>query len=239
MATSGTYTFNPSIGDMALESFERCGIAPPAITRSHMRSFRRSVNFVLQEWANRGINLWAVDLQTIPLVANIATYVETAAAETINVLDVYYSLVNGGGPGQNIDRIMVPMSRTQYAETPNKLQPGVPTRYWYQKLEGAARQFTFWQTPQQGSPQAQINYYRMRRLQDANPVSGQTLDAPYRFLDTFCYDVAHRLAEKWKPERLEYLAIRKKESFELASDADIEDGVPRSFRVNLGGYWRP
>ncbi|MDE2096318.1 MAG: hypothetical protein KGL39_03665 [Patescibacteria group bacterium] len=85
---SGTYTFNPAVSDLILESFDRCGVRPTALTREHMISARRSCNFVLSRWSLRGVNLWEVDLQTIPLIQGVATY--DLPDNTVQMLDVYF-----------------------------------------------------------------------------------------------------------------------------------------------------
>lgn len=251
MSSSGLYAYDPSLADLFLESFGRIGIMGPALTRGHIWQARRSTNLQMVAWANRGVNLWAVDLQVIPLVAGQAQYPIDPA--TISVLDVYYNQVNGGGAGVDADRIMVPMSRDDYAEIPNKLQQGTPTRYWFEKLAvssgtlngGAATGpvMTIWQPPlgSQVAPTYNVKFYRMRRMQDAAPESGQQPDLHYRFLDAFSAELAERLAEKFKPEmvaqpgnRLERAA---KKAWDEAAETDRED-TPISIVPMLGGYGR-
>lgn len=249
MTTSGTYLYNPSIADLFLEAFGRINIFGAQITRDHIFHARRSTNLMFVAWANRGIALWAIDLQTISLAAGQATY--TVDPATIAVLDVYYSQVNGGGVGVNADRIMTPMSRTEYAEIPNKLQTGTPTRYWFEKLAvetpaGGALSgptMTIWQPalPSQIAPNFVINFYRFRRMQDAVPQMGQQPDIHYRFLDAFAAELAVRLAQKFKPELLanpnNSLERSKKETWDEAVETDQED-APLTITPMLGGYWR-
>jgi hypothetical protein len=61
--TSGTYGFNPAFSEIALDAFERCGISLQTLTdqSGRIQSARRSMNFVLSSWSNRGVNLWTVD----------------------------------------------------------------------------------------------------------------------------------------------------------------------------------
>ena len=85
-----------------LEAFDRCEIRGPDITRDKLFSARRSINLELSTWANRGVNLWKVELITVPLVQGVATY--TLDASVISMLDVYvrtFQLTNtlaGGVP---------------------------------------------------------------------------------------------------------------------------------------------
>ena len=61
--TTGTFNFNPSVSEMVLDAFERCGQPFQSLTdqADRVQSARRSMNFVLSSWSNRGINLWTVD----------------------------------------------------------------------------------------------------------------------------------------------------------------------------------
>ena len=59
MGIDTTSTFSPDIGDLLEEAYERAGLE----MRSgyDMRTARRSMNLLLLEWQNKGINLWTVD----------------------------------------------------------------------------------------------------------------------------------------------------------------------------------
>ena len=61
MATSNTNTFDLDVDQIIEEAFERCGIN----SRSgyDLKSARRSLNIMLAEWANRGINLGPLNLE--------------------------------------------------------------------------------------------------------------------------------------------------------------------------------
>ena len=54
--TSGTATFDKtfSIDEIIEESFERIGLQ--AVSGNQLRSARRSLNILFQEWGNRGIH---------------------------------------------------------------------------------------------------------------------------------------------------------------------------------------
>lgn len=84
---SGTYDFSLSNADIIIEAFERIQIGPTAFEPRHIISARRSLNIELQEWANRGVNLWVVDQYSVPLTQGISLY--TLAPEIVNPLDVY------------------------------------------------------------------------------------------------------------------------------------------------------
>ena len=74
MATSGTTTFESglSISDIVEESYERIGIT--GVSGHQLKSARRSLNILFQEWANRGLHYWEVANNSITLVDGQATY---------------------------------------------------------------------------------------------------------------------------------------------------------------------
>ena len=74
MTTSGTYSFDPSLGELVLYAYNLIGIRNTSLTQEHMEAARMASNMVLAGWSNKGVNLWTVDLQTVPLVAGQATY---------------------------------------------------------------------------------------------------------------------------------------------------------------------
>jgi hypothetical protein len=57
-ATSGTTTFDKtfSIDEIIEEAFERLG--QQDVTGYQLKTSRRSLNIMLQEWGNRGIHYW-------------------------------------------------------------------------------------------------------------------------------------------------------------------------------------
>lgn len=87
MTTSGTTNWFLDNAGVITEAFARCGIRPTALTREHFFSATRSLNLALAAWSSKGVNLWQVDLQSIPLIQGIPTY--TLPSDTVNILDAY------------------------------------------------------------------------------------------------------------------------------------------------------
>jgi hypothetical protein len=83
MATSGTNTFNLSLSEVIEEAFERCGLE--ARSGYDLQTGTRSLNLLLQEWTNDGVNLWTMDQFTVQMVADQATY--TLPSKWIDVID--------------------------------------------------------------------------------------------------------------------------------------------------------
>jgi hypothetical protein len=131
-----------------------------------MTAARMASNLLLANWANRGVNLWAVDLITVPLVQGQATY--SVDSNTVVMLDAYIETVTDGVA---TDRIILPVSRTEYASYPNKQQQGFPTVFWFDRL--ISPEVTLWPVPD--GTQTYLKYYRVRQIQDSNLTSGRRL----------------------------------------------------------------
>jgi len=216
MTTSGTYAFNPSLGELTLYAFNLAGVRNTAILQEHMSSARIATNLMLSRWANMGVNLWKVDLVTLPLVTGQTEYPAGSdandAKRTVMVLDAYVTTTQ---TGQNIDRIILPVSRTEYASYPNKQQQGFPTIYWFDRLISPT--LTIWPVPNTDSGPATISFYRVTQIEDANVPNGQTVDVPYRWLDAFANGLAYRLARVWNPQMVAQLKPEADEAYDCGT----------------------
>ena len=230
MATSGTYAFNPSLGELTLYAFNLAGVRNTAVLQEHMESARMATNLMLARWANQGVNLWAVDLVSTTLVTDQATY--DVDASTVMILDAY---VRSDDSGANIDRIIMPVSRTEYASYPDKDQQGYPTVYWFDRL--VAPTITLWPVPNVDNVTQTLQYYRVRQLQDANLTGGQNVEIPYLWLEAFAYGLASRLAQIWNPQLMATLKPLADESYDIASRQNVED-VQQYISPMISGYFR-
>ena len=72
--TSGTQIFekNFSIDEIIEESFERMGIQ--SVSGYQLKTSRRTLNIMFQEWANRGLHYWEVENTSITLAADQTEY---------------------------------------------------------------------------------------------------------------------------------------------------------------------
>ena len=226
MTTSGTYAFNPSLGEIVLYAYQNIGIRPTSVLQEHMESARMAANMMLARFSNQGVNLWAVDLVTVPLVAGQATY--AVDGNTIMVLDAYTTTSSG------IDRVIMPISRTEYASYPNKTQQGFPTSYWFDRLVSPT--LTLWPVPD-GSSATILKYYRVRQVQDANLQNGENVEIPYRWLEAFADGLAYRLARIWQPQMAVPLKAQADESYQIAAEQDVE-AVNTYISPMVGGYFR-
>jgi len=230
MATSGTYTFNPSLGEITLYAYSLIGLRPTSLLQEHFEAARMATNMMLATWSNRGVNLWSVDLVTTPLVTNQSTY--SVPENTVVILDAY---VTNDDSGALIDRIILPVSRTEYASYPNKDQQGFPTVFWFNRQTSPT--ITLWPVPNTDNGPQDLKYYRLMRLQDAGFQSGQSLNVPYLWLEAAAYALAQRLAVIWAPDKVTMLKPLADEAYNIAAEQNIET-AQQYISPMLGGYWR-
>lgn len=228
MSTSGTYNYFPSAGELGLSAFARIGVRRTELTTTHLQDLKNAANLLLAEWSNRQPNLWEVSLQTQALTAGTATY--SVNANTVMILDMYVTY----GSGTTTDRILFPISRTEYASYPNKTQTGVPTVFWFDRI--TAPTFTLFPVPDSAFSYV-ANYYTVRQTQDVNLTGGDQPEVPYRFLDAFTAGLAWKLAEIYRPELEDKMFARYERSWGIAATQDTEN-VPMYLSPGLGGYFR-
>jgi hypothetical protein len=239
MATSGTYAFNPGLGELTLYAYNLIGIRNTAVLQEHMEAARMATNMLLARWSNQGVNLWCVDLVTTPLVTDQSTY--AVDPSTVMILDAY---VQNDDSGANIDRIILPISRTEYASYPNKEQQGFPTVYWFDRLISSARStgsvgptVTLWPVPNTDNGPQSLKYYRVRQIQDSNLQNGQTVEIPYLWLEAFAYALAYRLSQIWAPAMSMGLKPMADESYQIAADQNVET-AQQYISPMISGYFR-
>ena len=119
--TTSTTDFNPTVNEIFEEAFERCGLEMR--TGYDFRTARRSLNLLLTEWANRGINLWTIEQGTIPLVQGQITY--DLPVDTVDLLE-HVIRTNPGQIGTQSDININRISVSTYATIPNKITQGRP-----------------------------------------------------------------------------------------------------------------
>ena len=220
MTTSGTTGFALDFPEIVEEAMERCG--EELRTGYDLKTARRSMNLLLADWSNRGVNLWTIDSGTIPLVAGTATYV--LPTDTVDLID-HVIRTGAGNVSTQADLTCTRISSSTYATLPNKLTQARPLQIWIQRLE--APQITLWPVPDNAQTYSLV-YWRLRRLQDAGN-GANTPDVPFRFLPALVAGLAYYLALKL-PNGMERIGMLKQqydEAWQLASDEDREKATVR------------
>lgn len=239
MATSDTYTFNPGLGELTLYAYNLIGIRNTSVLQEHMEAARMASNMLCSRWSNQGVNLWAVDLVETTLVTDQATY--PVDGNTVAILDAY---VTNDQTGENIDRIILPVSRTEYASYPNKEQQGFPTVFWFDRLISPSRStgsagpsITLWPVPNVDNGPSTLKYYRVRQIQDSALTNGQTVEIPYLWLEAFAYGLALRLAQIWNPQAIPMIKPMADESYTIAAEQNVET-AQQYISPMISGYYR-
>jgi hypothetical protein len=183
--TSGTNVFekNFSIDEIIEEAYERIGIQ----TNSgyDIKTARRSLNILFQEWANRGLHYWQVNNNSITLVDGQATYTmyrstDDGTSDATAVYGVDDVLECAYRNASSVDFPLTKISRSQYQSLSNKTDEGTPTQYFVQRFIDRVT-ITLYLTP--GSTEAgnTINFYYVSRIDDVGNYTNAT-DVPYRFV---------------------------------------------------------
>ena len=214
MATSGTVAFQPNVEEIITEAFERCGLDPQVQTGDRAVSARRSLNLLFSEWANRGINYWAVEQQTLTLVNGTKSY-----ALPVGTIDIIDAVVRDSAGTDTSDQIINRVSIADYNQLPNKSSSGKPSQYMLDK------QYTpvayFWQVPDRDT--YSMVYWAIRQLEDVT-ASNQDADIPYRWNECICAGLASKLSLKYANEKFQILNEMYERAFAFAAASD-NDGV--------------
>lgn len=226
---SGSYNFAPSGGEIIMNAYQRIQIRPTEILTTQVQSAVMELNLLLAKMSNQQPNLWTVDLQSLPLVQGQATY--SLPAETVMITNAY--LTTGSGTGR-VDRLIWPLSQTEYAAIANKESQGTPTTFWYNR--NISPTITFYLTPDGEGPYV-INCYRVRQIQDATIANGVNVEVPYLWLDALIAGLAHRLARLYQPGMEQIRKADADEAWMIAATQNVEN-VALNITPGLGGYFR-
>jgi len=232
MATSGTTAFNLAIDEIVEEAYERCGIR----TNSgyDLKTGRRSLNLILQDWNNRGINLWKVVLIAQELTAGTSKY--NAEAGTSDIMEAYISnngtLINNATSSNDIS--LTKIDRSQYAALAGKGTSSQPSQYFIdrQGVDPAVPVIYLYPNPDK-TTYTHVKYYAVKRVEDAGAYTNDP-DAPNRFLPALCAGVASALALKRAPDRISQLKLMYEDSLQRAL---TEDGARTSVYISPQTYY--
>ena len=234
--TSGTTIFEKgfSISDIVEEAYERLGIQ--GVSGYQLKSARRSLNILFQEWANRGLHYWEVANNNITLVADQATYTmfRSTTDGTSSTTAVYGvdDVLEASFRNSNVDTPLTKINRSAYQALSNKTSTGQPTQYFVQRFIDKIT-ITLYLTP--GSDQAGkfINYYYVKRIQDAGDYTNDA-DVPYRFVPCMITGLAYYLAIKFAPDRIQMLKMLYEDELARALE---EDGSSSSSFITPKTYY--
>jgi hypothetical protein len=200
MATSSSTDFELAVDDYIEEAFERCGLE--IRTGYDLKTAKRSLNLMLAEWANRGLNQWTIVQRTQALTADDSEY--DLGTDVIDVLSV---VVRRSGTDFNMSRI----SRDAYLSIPTKTTTGRPTQFFLDRQ--ITPNLKIWPAPENSTDV--IHYDALTRIQDADTMQN-TLEVPFRFYPCLAYYISMKRA----PDRVQLLKNVYEEEFDRAMAED-------------------
>ena len=213
MAVSGSTDFELDVADYVEEAFERCGLE--ARTGYDLKTATRSLNLMLADWANRGLNQWTIQQRTISLVKSDGEY-----SLDPDVIDILAVVVRRDGTDFNISRI----SRDEFLAIPTKTTEGRPTQFFLDRQ--ITPNLKIWPLPENSTDI--IVYDSLTRINDADTAKN-TMEVPFRFYPCLAAGLAYYLSLKRAPERVQMLKAVYEEEFRRAID---EDRDRASFQIS-------
>ena len=220
MALSGSTNFEPNVTEFIEEAYERCGLE--LRTGYDLKTAIRSVNLMLAEWANRGLNQWTIEQATQTVTEGTTDY--SLNANIIDILDVVLRrTINQTQTDISMNRV----SRSEYINIPNKTTKARPSQFFLDKLSTPT--LKIWPAPENSTDILVFN--KIVRMDDADKAIN-TMDMPFRFYPCFVAGLAYYLSLKIAPERTAQLKSIYEEEFRRAADQD-EDRASYKIRPRI------
>ena len=242
--TSGTATFDKTfaIDEIVEESFERIGLQN--VAGYQLKSARRSLNILFQEWGNRGIHYWEIDELDLDLIEGQAEYDffrssddGTSATSTPNgvygISDVLEAqLRSNRTQTTQSDSPMTKVDRSTYAAFSNKLSKGTPNQYWVERFIDKVRIHVY-PTADSTNASKDMHFYYIKRIQDIGDYTNAT-DVPFRFVPCMVSGLAYYLAQKYQPQLIQAMKLAYEDEFARAL---AEDGSASSTYITPKAYY--
>ena len=244
MATSGTTNFESGflIDDIIEEAYNRVGL--DSVSGYQLKSARRSLNIMFQEWANRGLHYWELGNLEIDLVEGQAEYkffrnsADGTSATSIpngvygidDVLEAAYR-TNRATTSQS-DSSLSKIDRSTYQSLANKLTKAQPTQYYVQRFIDNTT-ISFYPTPDATAAANHITMYYIKRIQDVGGYSNNA-DVPYRFVPCMTSGLAYYLSQKVNPQLTGQLKMLYEDELNRAL---VEDGSSTSTFIAPKAYY--
>tara|TARA_R100000935_G_scaffold35545_1_gene56293 strand:- start:149 stop:817 length:669 start_codon:yes stop_codon:yes gene_type:complete len=212
MAVSSSVNFELDVAEYIEEAFERCGLE--VRTGYDLKTAKRSLNLMLAEWANRGLNQWTIAQRTVSVVQGTGEYTLDA-----DIIDILAAVAKRDGTEYSLSRL----SRDEYLTIPNKTTQGQPNQFFLDRQ--VTPSLKIWPTPDNSTDV--IVYNALTRMDDADTYIN-TVDMPFRFYPCLAAGLAYYIAVKRAPQRVQLLKAMYEEEFERAM---TEDRDRASFNV--------
>ena len=242
--TSGTTTFDKtfSVDEIVEEAFERIGIQQ--VSGYQLKTSRRSLNIMLQEWGNRGIHYWEIGELDLDLIQGQAEYKFYRASSdgtsaTSNPNGIYgmsdvleAQLRSNRTATDQSDSPMTKVDRSTYAAFSNKLSQGTPNQYWVQRFIDHVS-ISIYPTPDSTNASKDMHFYYIKRIQDIGAYTNAT-DMPFRFVPCMVSGLAYYLSMKYAPQMTQQMKMLYEDEFQRALQ---EDGSASSTFITPKAYY--
>ena len=204
MALSGSTDFELAVDDYIEEAFERCGLE--IRTGYDLKTAKRSLNLMLAEWANLGLNQWTIVQRTQSVTEDDTEY--DLGTDVIDILSV---VVRRSSTDYNMTRV----SRDTYLSIPTKTTTGRPTQYFLDRQ--ITPNLKIWPAPENSTD---VLYYdALTRKNDAD-THQNTVEVPFRFYPCLAAGLAYYLSLKRAPDRIQLLKNIYEEELDRAMAED-------------------
>jgi hypothetical protein len=243
--TSGTTTFDKtlSIDEIIEDAFERIGMQ--GVAGNQLRSARRSLNILFQEWGNRGIHYWEIANTNLDLVQGQADYnffrsaADGTSATTAPSNGIYgmsdvleAQLRSNRTQTTQSDSPMTKVDRSTYAAFSNKLSQGTPNQYWVERFIDKVT-IHIYPTPDSTSASKDMHFYYIKRIQDVGSYTNAT-DVPFRFVPCMVAGLAYYLSMKYAPQLIQQNKLIYEDELQRAL---AEDGSAASTYITPKVYY--
>ena len=188
-----------------------------------METSLRSMNLMVSDWANKGINLWTVKQRLLPMEATVNEYVLND-----DVVDIISAVIVRSGSDLSMARI----SREEWLSIPVKSTASRPSQ-WYLDRQ-ILPTLKVYPTPENSTDI--FTYDCLVRIEDITEPT-HSIGIPFRFYEAFMADLSARIAEKKAPDRVNRLDSRAALKWD---EAAAEDRDRAAYQVNpdLAIYYR-
>ena len=243
--TSGTTTFDKTfaIDEIIEEAFERLGIQN--VTGYQLKTSRRSLNILFQEWGNRGIHYWEIEETNIDLIEGQSDYdffrssadgtsaVTTPTNGITGMSDILEAQLRSDRTSTDqSDSPMTKVDRSTYAGFSNKLSKGTPNQYWVERFIDKVRVHIY-PTPDSTNASKDMHIYFIKRIQDVGAYTNAA-DVPFRFVPCMVSGLAYYLSMKYAPQLMQPMKLVYEDEFQRALQ---EDGSASSTYITPKAYY--
>ena len=166
IATTNTFEKTFAIDEVIEDAYERIGLQ--ATSGYQLKTAKRSLNILFQEWGNRGLHYWEVANSSFTLVTDQSEYIiyrstgdgtsdATAIYGAADILEASYRNAS------SVDAPLTKIDRSTYQALSNKTATGTPSQYWVQRFIDRVT-MTIYLTPSSTQNGHTINYNYIKRI---------------------------------------------------------------------------